>query len=100
MNDKDAYIAEQIRKLGGSEQENAICRLVEAGATIVPTLISTFHSEADPDIRSTLVYVIWQLRLPEPRGFWLKPYKIRRRISGRKRWTAWSRLADMRPCRP
>ena len=65
MDDLAAYAVHYVKELKSGDRENAYFRLIEAEHTIAPILIEPFHSEQDPDIRSELVAIVWQHRLPE-----------------------------------
>jgi hypothetical protein len=66
--DLSRYV-EYVYQLREAETENAYHSLVDAGKSIVPFLIHMFHATPEPTIRSELVRIINQHRLPETIDF-------------------------------
>lgn len=69
MTDWHEYAAFYIERLRGPESEDAYHSLIEADNSIIPILIDAFRTEQDSEIRSDLVAVIWQHRVPETTDF-------------------------------
>lgn len=65
MTDWKEYAAYYIERLGGRDSVDAYHSLIEADNAVIPFLIEAFRTEQDPTVRSDLVEVIWQHRLPE-----------------------------------
>ena len=56
------YINVEIEKLASPFAENACCNLWALTSTIIPHLTEAFWVERSPEIRATLIYVIWRFR--------------------------------------
>ena len=69
MVDWNEYARHYIDQLGGSEEESAYHRLIDADEAVVPVLIGAFRAQQDPGVRALLVEIVWQHRLPETVGF-------------------------------
>ncbi|MEN6372840.1 MAG: HEAT repeat domain-containing protein [Armatimonadota bacterium] len=59
------YLEHYLRELREGDAENAYHSLVEAGPAVLPELIEAFNTESCPNMRATLVKVVWQFGLPE-----------------------------------
>jgi hypothetical protein len=69
MTDWHEYAAIYLERLRGPDSENAYHSLIEADDAIIPILIDAYRAEQDFEIRSDLVEIIWQHRLPNTIGF-------------------------------
>ncbi len=65
MNDPKDYITHYIARLIGPERDDAFHSLVEADNIVVPYLIDAFKGEQNIAVRTELIEIIWQHRLPE-----------------------------------
>jgi hypothetical protein len=63
------YCSENVEKLGEPEGEDVYHRLLEADNSIIPYCIETYRTSTNPIIRSKIIEIIWQHRLPETVAF-------------------------------
>ncbi len=56
------YIISEIERLASPFAEHACCNLWAMTSEIIPQLTAAFWAEKNPEIRATLVYVIWEFR--------------------------------------
>jgi HEAT repeat protein len=69
MTNWNEYAAYYIKQLRGPDSDDAYHSLIEADNAIIPILIGAFRAEQDSTIRSKLVKILWQHRLPEVTDF-------------------------------
>lgn len=69
----DASRQEQVDyylcQLDGKDADNAYHSLLEMGPPIIPAIIERFRHETEPEIRATLVEIVWQQRSHEALEF-------------------------------
>lgn len=62
-------LQEYLRQLHQPNHADAFFRLIEADDALVPRLIEAYHAEDNPQVRATLIDIIWQHRLPSSLNF-------------------------------
>jgi hypothetical protein len=72
-------------------REAAFHGLIELGESAIPKLVDAYRIEADPEIRSLIVEVIWQLRTHTSIDFLGEALQDPAPRSGSRPSTAWSR---------
>lgn len=64
MSTFEKQASQYIRALRGGDRENAYHRLIELGPGVIPLLATSFRSETDVSIRSSLVKIAWNVNSP------------------------------------
>ncbi len=65
MDELEDSVAHYVSLLGTPSSEDAFLGLLHLGPRALPHLTSAFLCESRPEVRATLVEVIWQTRSPE-----------------------------------
>ena len=63
------YIAEQVQKLPTPDAQDAIANLLALTSLAIPSLIEEFWAARNPEIRSTIIFVISQFKDESAVGF-------------------------------
>ena len=64
MSELEDMVTHYIAALSGPSAENAYHGLLEAGPAAVPFLATAFSTERRPEMRATILQIIWQSRNP------------------------------------
>ena len=66
------YIAQQVQRLATPEAQDAIANLLALSPLAIPALIEEFWSARNPELRSTLVFVVAQFADPSCIEFFIE----------------------------